>query len=121
MTSALAKYGCCAVAELEVWQPEQNCVSSGHTVLAKLVPLVPVVEAVAGNCLPPPAACTGGAISVMLVVEEEPAPIQAWIHTSMVAAHAEGSATQQLCPPPTLRMNSDCAGLVRFTSGPAAW
>src|ERR1700681_1421436 len=114
----LAKYGCWAVAELEVWHPEQNLVSSGQTVFWKLG--LPMVGS-AGYCLPPPAACTGGAVSVMLVVEAEPAPIHAWIHTSMVAAQAEGSATQQLWPPPTLSTRVDCAGLVRFTSGPAAW
>jgi hypothetical protein len=75
----------------------------------------------AGNCLPPPAACTGGAISWMVLVEEEPEPIQFWIHTSMVAAHADGSATQQLCPLPTLTTSVDSDGLVRFTSGSAAW
>ena len=75
----------------------------------------------AGNCLPPPADCTGGATSVTLVVEEDPAPIQPWIHTSMVEAHADGSATQQLWPPPTFSTKVDCEGLVRFTSGSAAW
>ena len=59
--------------------------------------------------------------SVTLVVEEEPAPIQPWIHTSMVAAQADGSATQQLWPPPTFCTSVDCDGLVRFTSGSAAW
>ena len=75
----------------------------------------------AGNCLPPPAACTGGATSWMLLVAEEPEPTQFWIHTSMVDAHADGSATQQLWPPPTFSTSVDCEGLVRLTSGSAAW
>src|SRR5437868_15506002 len=96
----LAKYGCCAVEELEVWQPEQNRVRSGYTVVWKLG--LPAVGS-AGNCLPPPAACTGGATSCTLVVEAEPAPIHAWIPTSTVAAQAEGTRTQQLCPSPPFR------------------
>src|SRR5438045_9548911 len=74
----LAKYGCCAVEELEVWQPMQNVVRSGYTVVWKLG--LPAVGS-AGNCLPPPAACTGGATSCTLVVEAEPAPIHAWIRS----------------------------------------
>jgi hypothetical protein len=76
---------------------------------------------VAGNCLPPPAACTGGGCSLTLLVLAEPEPIQFWIHTNMVAAQAEGSATQQLCPLPTFSTSVDCDGSVRFTSGSAAW
>src|SRR5438874_9389669 len=114
----LAKYGCCAVEELEVWQPEQNVVRSGYTVDWKLG--LPAVGS-AGNCLPPPAACTGGALSCTLVVDAEPAPIHAWIHTSMVAAQAEGSATQQLWPLATLSTSVDWSGRTRLTSGPAAW
>src|SRR5437660_10977456 len=113
----LAKYGCCAVEELEVWQPEQNRVRSGYTVVWKLG--LPAVGS-AGNCLPPPAACTGGAVSCTLVVDAEPAPIHAWIHTSMVAAQAEGSATQQLWPLPTLCTSVDETGRRRCTSGHAA-
>jgi hypothetical protein len=64
--------------------------------LAKLLPLVPAVLGSTGNCRLLPGVRIGGAMSLMLVVEAEPAPIQPWIHTSSVAEHADGSATQQL-------------------------
>ncbi len=75
----------------------------------------------AGNCLPAPTVCDGGACSWMPVVELEPAPIHALIQVSMVSAQALGSATQQLCPPPTFSTSSDWSGCVKFTSGPTAW
>ena len=44
------------------------------------------------------------------------APTQSWIQRVRMLAHAPGSASQQLWPPPTFSTIVDCDGLSRFTT-----
>src|SRR4051812_48781689 len=113
-----AKNGCCGVAAPELWHRTQFAVAALRTSaysceFLKVTPLGglpgPAASsiAVAGKPLEPPTSLIVGACSWMVVPPAAFAPAQFLIQTVSVSAQAEGEASQQLWPPPTLMTMRD--------------